>query len=873
MVKKYQLKNGMKVLLQESHKSPVVSVQVWVRTGSADEAKGEEGISHFIEHLVFKGTRKFKVGEIASVIEGSGGELNAYTSFDQTVFYVTISKNFLETGLQALAEMMGFPLFDPVEIDNEREVVVEEIKRGQDSLGSRASHLLFSTVYKKHPYGIPVIGYEKNVRKWKAKKIVDYYHSRYSPQNMFLVISGDIDSQSIKPSVEKHFGEFKPYKIKKVRRKKEPAQKTNRIQVEKSEFEQCVSYLAWRSPDISHVDVPALDVLAVVLGQGDSSKLVHKMRIEEPLVNSVGASAFSSQDPGFFAVSMSYNKENLAEASNKMTDVLMDVFRGDVQESEVRKAIVNLESENDYAMETVDGLSRKTGDAEFLFEDPKYNEKYIQQIKKVTAQDVHRVAKKYLKTTGITITSITNDNPKAVKKIWTEWAKNFQRRAKATKALPLSKKKLITAKRQSGGAKKSENTTQVIELKNGVRLLARPCHDTQVLSVKIAALGGGRAESSDRSGMTELLSRVWTGGTKNRTEQEIYAQIDSIAAGIQPSAGRNSMGMGLDALALFEKEAQELFFDVLLEPVFSEEVVDRERKIQLENLRTRNDNPAQIAIRQLMKNLFSQHPYGRDLMGDEKTLANIHSTDISRFWNDLMVRKNMTVMLSGNVDLDSWVEQFEKRLIVRPVGQKFSQQFPVHFPQKKSVHYTMVKKEQSHLVVAYPGLRITDKDRFTLQIIQSILAGQGGRLFIELRDKNSLAYSVSPLRMEGIEAGYFGAYIGCSPEKVGKAFEMMNQEFQKLCEKKVDVNELTRAQRYLVGRHDIDLQRVSSIAASILYDDIYGIPFDESFHLDKKYFAVTPEDVQRVAQNIFNAVPVISLAGPTNPLSGTETKV
>ncbi len=111
-VEKYQLKNGMKVLLQESHKSPVVSIQVWVRTGSADESKGEEGISHFIEHLVFKGTQSFKVGEIASMIEGSGGELNAYTSFDQTVFYVTISKNFTDIGLKALSEMMGFPLFD-----------------------------------------------------------------------------------------------------------------------------------------------------------------------------------------------------------------------------------------------------------------------------------------------------------------------------------------------------------------------------------------------------------------------------------------------------------------------------------------------------------------------------------------------------------------------------------------------------------------------------------------------------------------------------------------------------------------------------------------------------------------------------------------
>ena len=173
MLKKFQLKNGLNVLLMESHKSPVVSVQMWVRTGSADEQKGEEGISHFIEHLVFKGTEKFKVGEIASIVEGAGGELNAYTSFDQTVFYVTISKEFAETGLDVISQMMGFPAFDATEIDNEREVVIEEIKRGQDSPGRVASQLLFSTAYKKHPYGIPVIGYDKNIRKVSKKTLVN----------------------------------------------------------------------------------------------------------------------------------------------------------------------------------------------------------------------------------------------------------------------------------------------------------------------------------------------------------------------------------------------------------------------------------------------------------------------------------------------------------------------------------------------------------------------------------------------------------------------------------------------------------------------------------------------------------------------------
>ncbi len=866
MIKKFQLKNGMKVLLQESHKSPVVSVQVWVRTGSADEAKGEEGISHFIEHLVFKGTRKFKVGEIASMIEGAGGELNAYTSFDQTVFYVTISKTFVETGLEALAEMMGFPQFDPTEIDNEREVVVEEIKRGQDSLGRNASQLLFSTAFQKHPYGIPVIGYEKNVRGWSAKKIAGYYQARYSPKNMFLVVAGDFESADMKKRIQKHFGEFKTYKVKKVQRKKEPAQKASRIKVQNSSFEQSISYLSFKTPNIKHKDIAALDVLAMILGQGDSSRLVHKLRIEAPIVNSVGSSLFTGKDPGFFAISIGYNKENLMPAQKGISETLREVLSGQIQDEEIRKAIINLESENYYAVETVDGLSRKLGDAEFLTGDPKYFEKYLQQVSKVTAKDLLKVAKKYLDPKSLSIATVTNDNVEKVKKSWKVWEKEFKKLVRETKAGKVSSRKVAPAAHKTLSKKTQQAPkTKVIVLNNGVRVLARPDFETDVISAKLAFLGGGRAEPHGLVGVSELTSRSWMGGTKAKAEAQIYHEIETMAAGIGPISGRNSLGLGLDALSTFEAPARDLFLEILVDPIFPSEVIEREKKIQLEQIKSRNDNASQISIRQLMESLFDGHPYGVDLMGTPETLSKIHQKEILNYWKQLHSRKNLTFVLSGAFQLDSWLKKIEAATNHLPEGKKFESQFPVKFPKKEIHKFYHIKKEQSHLVIGYPGLTITDKDRFTLQVIQSILAGQGGRLFIELRDKNSLAYSVSPLRMEGLDAGYFGAYIGCSPSKVAKALEMMKVEFQKLCDTKVPQAELERAQRYLAGRHDIDLQRVSAIGASILYDDIYGIPYDETFTLTEKYFAITAEDIMRVAQKTFAQAAVVSLAGPDNP--------
>lgn len=867
-VQKYQLKNGMKVLLQESHKSPVVSIQVWVRTGSADESKGEEGISHFIEHLVFKGTKSFKMGEIASMIEGSGGELNAYTSFDQTVFYVTISKNFIDIGLRALSEMMGFPLFDAQEVENEREVVVEEIKRGQDSLGRVAGQLLFSTAYKKHPYRIPVIGYEENVRGWSAKKIKKYYSERYTPQNMFLVVTGDFQSKEMKAKIKDCFGVFRKNKLKLKKRTPEPIQKAPRIKVESSKFEQSLSYLAWKAPPMKHKDIPALEVLSLILGNGDSSKLVNKMRIESAIVNSVGASLFTTKDLGLMACSMSYADENFEMAAKTLLEVIKEVLQGNIRDEELRKAITMLESDNYYGIETVDGLSRKLGDAEFFMKDPMFFEKYLKQIRKVSIKDLVRVVRKYFHPQSLTITSLVKIKTKEIEKFWSEWiisyGEMYHQTVKKKPQFLKSSKSDKAKKSVAKSARKLRPDLQIFTLKSGTRVIVKES-EGGVISAKSTFIGGTRIEPKELEGLAELSGRCWTGGTENMTEQEIYQVSESLASSLGTTVGRNSYGLSLDAIKPFENESRDLFLEVLTRPLYSKDVIEREKTVQKEQVKTRKDSPAQLASRAFLAAMFSDHPYSRDQLGSLESLDKIQAANIAKYWQSLAQSKNLTICLSGPVETEKWLEKIEKVTAHLPAGKKIENSFPFKRPARDIFTFQETKKEQSHLIVGYPGLTLTDPERYTLQIIQSILAGQGGRLFLELRDKKSLAYSVSPMRMEGVDAGYFGAYIGCSPEKVLKANEMIHAEFQKLCENLVSEQELERAQKYLVGRHDIDLQQVSTIAASILYDDIYGIPTDETFHLKDKLFAVTPAMIQSLALKIFRQKHVTSLVGPNNP--------
>lgn len=862
MSKIFQLKNGLQVLLLESHKSPVVSVQMWVKTGSADEEKSQEGISHFIEHLVFKGTRKYQVGQIAAAVEGAGGELNAYTSFDQTVFYVTISKQFGDTALDVISEMMGFPTFDPQEVDNEREVVIEEIKRGQDSPGRRASQLLFSNVFRASPYGIPVIGYEKIIRKVSVKKIIEYYQSRYVPSNMFLVIAGDFESKEMRKKVQAYFSDFKPFKLKKVKRKKEPVQKSIRIKYEKTEFKQTVAYINWRIPDIKHKDIPALEVMCSILGQGDSSRLIKKLRIEKPLTNSVGAFAYAMRDDGLLAISINVEKENLQESLREITPEIMRMIEEPVSNEELQRAITNFASHEVYSLETVDNIARKAGSDQFYYEDPNYYQKYMKMVYSLTPADLQRVAKKYLKPDTFSISMISEIETKEAQGILRAFAKSLKAslgKAKVQKSLVSFKPQKFNVKASAAG---KPPAPQKIVLKTGATLLIREQKETPYVAMKAAFLGGVRIESDSQPGVTEMFSRNWLSGTQRFSEEEINLRVEEMAAGIGAFGGRNSAGLGMSFLSPFTAKMQEIYTDALLHPIFPEQVLNREKVIMKNQIKARNDNPAQICVMKFVSMIFKNHPYSRDLLGTEETVDKLKVSDLKNYYQKIAQAKNLTFSVVGDVNTKDWIDYLEDLTAHLPRGERLLQSFKAPEIKKDQKSFVQLNKEQTHLILGYQGLTLTDPERYTLEIIQSILSGQGGRLFIELRDKNSLAYSVSPMHMEGLECGYFGGYIGCSPEKTAKAVEMMKAEFSKLASQKISPEELLRAQRYLIGRHDIELQRKSAVGNAMLFDDIYGLDYKKSLDVAPLYFDVTENDVLKLAEKIFSRPSVLSIVGP-----------
>ncbi|MBY0385845.1 insulinase family protein [bacterium] len=844
MIHQFTTSKGLKVIGVESHKSPVVSVQIWTRNGSADETAGDEGLSHFIEHLVFKGTDKYKAGEIAARVESCGGEINAYTSFDQTVYYITISQEFYHEALSIIADMISTPTFDPDEVDREREVVIEEIKRSHDSLGRRASRNLFANFYEGHPYAVPVIGYEKNIRDVSVQRLKEFFAERYVAKNMFLVVTGQFDAQKLPEQVEKSFAFVKTNLPQKPQRKNVIPLNQKKCFVEEASFEEAVFYIAWPGIKIDHPDLAALECLLLILGQGASSRLYRTLRLEKNLVNSIGAGLWApTQNEGFLSVSGSLNVDKFEAVLEEVRIQIEKLLSDGVTAEELHKAKTNFFAEEAYSLETVGGLARKYGGNFEATGDVYYHQTFHQLLKRVDEEQILAVARKYLQSQKMLMTAMVPRDKEKIQKYFEKW-------------------QLASPRTVAGAIKNGEVVEE--KLKSGIKIFTRASKEAPIYNLRWAILGGSRFVPDEKAGLAELVGRVWSTQTKVKTEQEIREKTDALASSLYAFSGRNTFGMVVDGLSEHQADMAELFIEVVQNFSIQPQIIEREKAAMLETLKSRKDSPSTIASLWFHKMMFANHPYAQDPIGTPETLAKVTVKDVQTYIEKNKNNVQSVVALSGDFDKSMWQKALNK-INVEVSKNKETIHFPLQALQQDQFHYEKLEKEQTHVIYGVRGLSLDSPERYTLQVLEAVLSGQGGRLFIELRDKASLAYSVSPLKMEGLGAGYFATYIGCSPEKVDTAIEMMKQELHKMAEQKISPTELQRAQNYLIGGHDIGLQKNSSLSSSIAFNEVYGISYKELFEYGGRVRAVTADHVQSLAQKLFSQKTVLSVVGPREP--------
>lgn len=860
------LDNGLTVLLRESHRAPVVELQIWAGVGSADERPGEEGLAHFHEHMLFKGTERRDVGEVAGDIEGLGGHINAYTSFDQTVYHATLPSASWREGLDVLVDAVRFSVFDEDEVRREREVVLEEIRRSDDTPGHVLGDLAFRECYRTHPYGQPILGPASNVAGFERSQVRRFFERWYTPDNLMVVAVGDFDANEVAAEIERLFADA-PRGEAERSRPTEPPGDGIRVAVLRRPFEGHRVDISWPAARFQEREAIHLDLLAYVLGECESSRLVQRIREDAGLVDRIDAGAYTPLDRGLFSIGFETDAARLLEATRRIIEETDRLRREPVGRAELERARVNFLASEQFERESVSGLASRIGSYEAMGGGWQRESEALEILKSATPQDLLAAAKRYLDPSGLTIAALLPDTTdealdgaalreaalqglaaaKAPATIVVEDEEDPPGHAPSAvrNAPPLRFGPLRTT--ADGAGERLD-----ARLPNGldVHVLRRP--EVPIATMRLACPGGLLTETESTSGITRFLNAMWTRGTRSLSAADFARRVEGLAAEIDGFSGRNSIGLTLDTLSESFEPALALFSEALLEPGLDPAEIDRERRETLAALDRREDRLGQRAFQLFSRTEFEDHPYSLTVLGEREAIESFDAAALSRHAERLIRADRAAVAIVGDVDPEKVGRWISERLGGMPSGGP-ELALPEVPARGVGVRESAQIKDraQAHLVVGFRGVTLDDPDRHALEVISQLLAGQGGRLFLELRDRQSLAYTVSASNVEGLAPGYVSIYIATAPDKMERARAGIFEEIDRLVSAPPDPEELSRAIRYGSGSFAIDSQRSHARAAHIALDSIYGLGPDHTEDYPSRLAALTPEDVHRVAKRIF----------------------
>lgn len=847
---KRTLDNGLRVVIEERPASPVVALQLWVQAGSADESDPESGLAHVHEHMLFKGTARRGVGEIAGEIEAAGGDINAWTSLDQTVFHVVISSRWWQRGLDVLADAVTAPSFDAEELDKEREVILEELRSARDLPSREVSRQLFERAFDGHPYARPVLGIRETLAEFDRDDVLAFYKKWYRPDNVVLSVAGGVRTDEVLAEVSRLLGDWSGGPAARPVATVDRAPGL-RVAVGRDSITESYVALGFAAPHAKHADVPALDVLAIVLGQGESCRLNQQVRRKRQLVNGVQAFAYTPRQPGLMMVSATTQPERLEDAVAGLLDEVFRLRHEAVPPDELRKARTMVEADTVFQRETVEGAARRMGYWESVAGDPDAEGAYLDAVRAVGPDDLLRVARTYLTPERLTVSALLPRDAKGPDEA-------------ALSAVVAATEQRVATRHAPPATTGDPRAVVEVTLDNGLNLLVVPDRAVPIVAIRALFPGGLRYETAQTAGIHNFLAEMLTLGTAERSAEELAKAVDAMAGSLQGFSGRNSFGLSAEFLARDFREGLDLFAGCMLRPSFPSDEVDKTRSLLLEDVRAQEDNPSGVAFRAFGKELFGDHPYSLDVLGTMDSLSRMDGRALREHYDRHFPPGAATLVVVGAVDPAEVVREVKRHF--EADRRTSSAPAPLRLWPAPEAPVSIVRtkdRAQAHIVVGFPGTTIEAKDRFDVEVLSTLLGGQGGRLFLELRERRGLVYSVTSVNLEGVEPGYFAVYAATAPAKVAEAVTAIEEVLRSLVDAPPSPDELERARRYLVGAHDIGMQRIGAVASTVAFDAAFGLGAQSWRGHAGRIEAVAAQDVQAAARRYLDpARRILVVVGP-----------
>ncbi|MGH7957948.1 MAG: M16 family metallopeptidase [Opitutaceae bacterium] len=821
-VERVVLPNGLTLIMKRDTSAALASVQAWVKTGSVHE--GEHlgaGLSHYLEHMLFKGTERRAGREISATVQAHGGYINAYTTFDRTVYYIDLPSEHTAVAIDLLADAVLHSTLPAEEAAKEKDVILREIAMTKDDPDNRLWEAIFSVAFREHPYRQPIIGHRDVFSAVTREDLTRYYRARYVPNNLVVVVVGDIDLAATRARVEEHFGSAPRVRLAPVLVPDEPAQLAPRSEHRFENVEITRAVLTWPIPGLAHADAPVLDLLAMVLGHGDSSVLWQEVREKAGLVHTIDASAWNPGTSGLFCVSFTCDADKREAAQAAIQQVLARCVTRGFSVAQLKKAVRQLVVGEINSRKTMSGQASRLGVAEVVVGDLDHSRTFFAHLSAATPADVRAVLKAHLVSERLTAVSLNPPAPAAG----------------------------ITsiARSASGQVDFSE-----IRFRNGARLLLQPDPRLPNLHLRFLIQGGPLFEDPAKRGSTALLATMLTKDTHTRSAAEVAQYIEEIGGSFYPFSGNNSLGLAAEVLPPDADRALAVIAAAVLAPAFKPATFAIERDAQVAVLQQDDDDVVTLARKRLREKFFGSHPLSLDAHGDQAGVKALTPADLLALHRRLCVGSNVVLAVAGDFEPKKILPKLKAFLAKIPRAKQaaidWAQDSRAQLPAAAGEFVEQQPREQAVVLQGFPGPRVNAADFYVSEVADELFSGMASNLFERVREEKGLAYFVRSGRVTGLDSGMFYFLAGTQPGRENEVLAEIDAEIARVQAGGVEPAELLRCQTRLKAARRQSLQTNSSRAMQAGLNALQGQPINDWKNYDARIDAITIADLAEFAR-------------------------
>jgi len=813
------LGNGLEVIVREDAEHPLVSVQIWVRAGSLHEERWTgAGLAHCVEHMLFKGTWKRTAAQISQGIQSLGGHVNAYTTFNRTVYWIDGLAENAEGYLEILADMVRHSKLDAAELEKEQDVIRREMAMDNDDPGSAVQHLVQATAFRTHPLRHPIIGHRAVFDQARRDDVAGFVGRHYVPNNCFIVIAGAVDAEQCFAAAERLLGDWERKPYEPVLLPLEPPQRGLREGRKNFDTELTRVALGWQIPGEGHADKAALDVLAFLLGSGRSSRLYQELRERRGIAHWVWAGAWGAHECGLLNTEAECDPKDAETCRTAMLETIATLQAKGPSADELAKAVRATLSSQVRTLATTKGQASTLAHSWLTVGSLDGSQHYLAAIRALTPETIRDTARRYLKPASYSAAFVGPE---------------------------------VETTGQTASITTTRGGTQRFVLANGLTLLVGENPRLPLVSIRAGFLAGVPAEMEVNSGVTQVSAALLLKGTKNRTAPEIAAELENLGGSLHCTADAHRYVLGADVMRGDEGRGLDLLADLMLNATLPAAQLNEVKKRQVACIQEEKEDPLTVALRRARREIFAGTPFARTSLGTEESVKALTVAACLDMLRASLTGGNGVISIHGDVQAATVRRQVERAFGSLKKGTRrdhTTSGSPTGRPGTWEQH---MEKEQAVIVIGFRSVGLHHPDSPVLTLIDEACSDMGSRLFNRIREELGLAYYVGTQHFAAMGAGAFYFYAGTDPVKVGLAQQEVLAQIGDLVKNGLTQDEIQRARITWRSSWLRAQQGNASLADTAGWNEINGLGHDHFQRLPQIIEAITDKDIRRVAKTFF----------------------